>query len=278
MTTATTTTTTTTTTTATATATQSAGTSARTLVACGARELWRARAPTLVALAGAPTAALGVRAASVRAAEALGMGSSAATLAGARPGWALVGWIVGAAFAGLLLETSRAVALTAYAGPPRPFADTLVLGLRRAPALIGLRAFELIVYSTFALGGLFVVARGAHGAVVAPGPQALAVAVCLLPLAALALALFAAGRVAQILVARGLAPAAALTHGCDLVARRFASLTRLALLGGAATAPLWIGALLLPFALRATLWTAAALWLYAALSGLVGRDPRLATG
>ncbi|MGZ3429631.1 MAG: hypothetical protein ACXVCV_23435, partial [Polyangia bacterium] len=108
--------------------------------------------------------------------------------------------------------------------------------------------------------------------------QAWSAALLLLPSLALALAVFAASRVAQTVIARGLPPAAALAHGYDLLLRRFPSLVRLALAGTIATSPLVAAALWMPFPLGAALAGAAALWLYAALATLVGRDGRLALG
>ena len=89
---------------------------------------------------------------------------------------------------------------------------------------------------------------------------------------------FVASRVAQTVIARGLPPAPALAHGYDLALRRVPSLTRLLVLGGAVTAPFWIGAIFLPFALAALTAALPALWLYAALTRLVGADGRLRGG
>lgn len=234
----------------------------------GLVELVRAPAPTAIALAGTLAGALAARAAWVRAGEAL---------VADRPGRALVAWLAGAGLAALVVDATRAVALTAYAGPPRPLGQTLALGLRRTPAMISVRAVELTIYLALALGELFVLARGvAAGA--SPARQAFSGAVCLLPGVALALVVFTASRLAQTLIARGLPPAVALAHGYDLALRRVPSLTRLGLRGGIATAPLWISAIFLPAPLGALAVAVAALWLYAALALLAGADARLALG
>lgn len=243
--------------------------SARAALARGAQELARAPLPTLAALVGAMTAALAARAAWVRAGEAL--------LAG-RPGRALLTGLVGGSVAALLVDVTRATALTAYAAPPRPFGGTLARGLLRTPGLISVRAMELTIYFGLGLGELFVLARALPAVGADPTPRALAAALCLWPALSLALVVCAASRVAQTVIARGLPPAPALAHGYDVALRRAPSLTRLALLGAIVTAPLWIGALLLPFALGALFAAVATLWLYAALSALVGSDGRLSTG
>jgi hypothetical protein len=243
--------------------------SARAAIGRGARELWRAPVPTLAAVAGCLTAALAARAAWLCAAQAL---------AAERPGRALVVWLVGASVAALLVDVTRAAALTAYAGPPRPLGQTLALGLRRTPGMISVRAVELLIYLALGLGDLFVLARGLPPVGADPTRQALVAALLLLPSLALALIVFLASRVAQTLVARGLLPAAALAHGYDVALRRFPSLARLALVGAIAVAPFVAAALWMPFPLRAALGGVATLWLYAALSVLVGCDGRLSTG
>jgi hypothetical protein len=235
----------------------------------GWRELWRAPVPTLAAVAGTVTAALAARAAWVRAGEAL---------VAARPGRAVLTWLVGSSVAALLVDVTRAAALTAYSGPPRPLGRTLALGLVRTPGMISVRAVELLLYFALGLGELFVLVRVLAAIGADPARQALLATVALAPALALALGIFAASRVAQTVIARGLGPAVALVHGYDAVLRRFASLTRLALLGAVVAAPLFAVALVVPFPLRAALAGFVALWLYAALSTLVGRDGRLSTG
>lgn len=242
---------------------------ARSALRRGWHELWRAPAPTFLALAGALAAALAGRAAWLRAADAL---------AAARPGRALATLLVGLAAAALLADSTRATALVAYAGPPRPFARTLLLGLARTPALLGVRAVELMVYAALALGELFLLGRGLLPLGHAAGRQALAATACLAPALLVATGLFAAARVAQTLIARGLPPAPALAVGFDVVLRRFATLARLALLGVAAAAPLWTIGLFAPPPLGGLVTGFVALWLYAALVVLVGRDGRLALG
>lgn len=242
---------------------------ARAALLRGARELWRVPLPTAAALAGAVTAALAARAAHVRADQALHAG---------RPGRALLVWLVGGALAALVVDVTRAAALVAYAGPPRPPSSTWLLGLLRTPGMISVRAVELLAYFTLALGDLFVLTRGLPRIGAAPATQALLATMVLFPSLALALVLFGAARIAQTVIARGLPTAVALAHGCDVVLRRFASLSRLALAGSIAVAPLLAAALWLPFGLRAALLGLAALWLYASLATWVGRDGRLATG
>ncbi len=242
---------------------------AREALARGLRELWRAPAPTLMALAGTLTAALGARAGWVRAGQALGA---------AEPGRAALTWLAGAGAAALLVDVTRAAALTAYAGPPRPLPQTLALGLLRTPGMIGVRAAELLIYFPLGLGDLLLLGRGLAPAGADPGRRALLAALCLFPSLVLGLVVFTASRVAQTVIARGLPLAPALAHGYDVVLRRFASLARLGLWGAAAAAPFLLGALFLPFPLGALLLGFVALWLYAALATLVGRDGRLALG
>jgi hypothetical protein len=234
---------------------------ARVAVARGWRELLRAPAPTLAAVLGTIAGALAARAALLRSAQAI---------AAARPGRAALTWLVGMSVAALVVDVTRAAALVAYGGPRRPLGQTLALGLVRTPGMISVRAVELTIYFALGLGALFV------GAV---APQhAWPLALALLPAAALALAAFAASRVAQVVIARGLPPAVALAHGYDVVIRRLPSLVRLALLGGLATAPFFVVAAFMPFPLGSALVGIAALWLYAALAAVVGSDARLATG
>ena len=241
---------------------------ARAAMVRGWRELWRAPLLTLAAVGGAMTAALAVRAA--------WSGAGAALEAG-HPGRAALTWLSGASLAALLVEVTRAAALTAYAGPPRPLGQTLALGLERTPGMLGVGAVELFIYLALGAANLSVLARIRQPAA-APSDQALLAATLLLPSQVLAVLVFGAARVAQTLIARGLPPATSLVHGCDVVLRRFATLVRLALLGALAVAPLLAVAVWLPFALRAALASLAALWLYAALALLVGRDGRLSTG
>ena len=234
----------------------------------GLVELARAPAATAIALAGTLAAALAARATWLRAAEALAADRLARAL--------LIG-LVGSALAALLADATRAIALVAYAGPPRPLSRTLALGLSRTPAMITVRAVELLLYFALGIGELFVLLRvlpHLGGA----ARQALFAAVCLLPAGGLALVTFAACRIAQTLIARGLRPAAALAHGYDLTLRRVPTLTRLGLVALLVAAPFWIIALVAPAPLGALAVAVPALWLYAALTLLVGRDPRLALG
>ncbi|HEY2745445.1 MAG TPA: hypothetical protein VGL86_12500 [Polyangia bacterium] len=242
---------------------------ARAALARGWHELWRAPAATFLALAGALVAVLAARATWLRAGEAL---------AADRPGRALATLLAGGAFAALVADATRAAALTAYAGAPRSFARTVALGMVRTPAMISVRAVELLVYFTLAVGEAFVLVRALPALTGDAAREAAVAALCLLPALALSLVVFAASRVAQALIARGLPSAAALAHGYDVVLRRFPALARLALLALAVTAPFWIIALLVPAPLGGLVLGLPALWLYAALATLVGRDGRLALG
>lgn len=242
---------------------------ARAAVARGARELVRAPAVTLAAILGTLVGALAARAALVRAAEALAAG---------RPGRAAATWLVGMSVAALVVDVTRAAALVSYAGPPRPLGRTLGLALVRTPAMITVRAVELTVYFALGLGVAFVLLRGLHGLAHPPLREAWAAAWATLPAAALALGVFSASRVAQTMIARGLPPAVALAHGYDVTARRLPSLVRLASFGGLVTAPLLVAGALLPFPLGVACAGVAALWLYAALTVVVGADARLSSG
>jgi hypothetical protein len=243
--------------------------SARAALRAGGRDLLRAPLPTALALLGTLAALLAGQAAWLRAAELLNA---------AAPGRAAAAWLSGMALAALLLDGTRAVALCAYASPPSPLLRLVRLGLARTPGLISVRAVELLLYFCLAIGDAFVLASGPIHFGSGPMRLALAALVALAPSLLLAVVVFAASRVAQTLIARGMAPAAALARGYDLVLRRFASLARLALAGGLVTAPLVALALLLPFGVRELLLGLTALFFYAALTRLVGSDGRLLTG
>jgi len=234
----------------------------------GVVELVRAPVPTAAALLGSIAGALAARAAAVRAGEAL--------LAD-RPGRAALTWLVGMSVAALVVDTTRAAALTAYAGPPRPLLRTFALGLARTPGMISVRAVELLVYFALGLGAIFVLVRGLPRLGDDPARLALAGAPVLAPLLTLALIVFAASRVAQTVIARGLPPAVALAHGYDVTLRRLPALLRILVVGGLLGTPLLFVALLLPFPLGTALAALVALWLYAALTLVVGADSRLAT-
>jgi hypothetical protein len=261
---------------------------ARQALRAGWRDLWRWPAVTLLALFAALVGALAMRAAGVRAlelwrlafADLAGSGEHFFGLAARASGV----WLSGSAVAALLVDATRAAALVAYSGAPPPdrrlsrMMRPLRLGLGRTPYMISVRATELLIYFALTLGNLFVLARGFAGVTAAPARRALVGALCLFPSVSLGLVVFCAARVAQVLIARGLLPGPAIAAGFDLLLRRFASLCRLALAGGLASLPIVIVALLCPFGLRAALFGLAALWLYAALSTVVGRDGRLLTG
>jgi hypothetical protein len=222
-----------------------------------------------MALLGTLAGALAARAAWVRAGQALDAG---------RPGRAVVTWLVGVGVAALLVDVTRAAALTAYAGPPRPLAQTVALGFLRTPGMISVRAVELLLYFALALGELFVLARGLPRLADEPARQALVGALCLAPALTLVAFIFVASRIAQLVVARGLPAAPALASGYDVAQRRLGSVVGLGAFGAMCTAPFWISAPLLPIPLGALAIGVASLWLYAALAALVGSDSRLALG
>jgi hypothetical protein len=253
------------------------------LLAAG-RDLRRWPTVTGLALVAAMTASLAARAGLVRAAQLV-----TSTPGGLDVRWAALGraslvLLLGAGLAALLVDVAMATALVAYAGPapitngPARLATVLRSGLLRTPAMISVRALEFLVYYALAVGDLFVLTAGLTGSAPSPERRALAATVLLAPSLALATLTFVAARVAQVLVARGLHPAPALVHGLDLALRRFASLARLGLAAGLATAPLWLLALLMPAPLAAMLAAIAALWSFAALAQVVGHDSRLAFG
>jgi hypothetical protein len=200
-------------------------------------------------------------------------------VAAGAPGAAAATLITGLASGALLVDVTRAVALSAYAGAPSPdLRRWLRLGLVRTPGMISIRAVELLLYFCLLVGDAFLLVRSTIRSGPPPLFAALWTLAAVAPSLALGLASFTAARVAQTLIARGLPPATALAGGYDLVWRRFPSLARLALAGLVATSPLLIGALLVPWGLRQLLLGLAALWVYAALTTVVGRDGRLLTG
>jgi hypothetical protein len=144
--------------------------------------------------------------------------------------------------------------------------------------MIGVRAVELFLYYALGLGALFVLVRGLPPVGDEPARLALAGALVAAPLLMLALIVFAASRVAQTLIARGLPPVPALAHGYDVALRRLPALLRIVVVGGLCALPLFVIAALLPFPLGSALVGLVALWLYAALTLLVGGDARLAGG
>jgi hypothetical protein len=234
-------------------------------------DLWRSPAVTLVALLAAVLGDLGVR---------LTIKSAAMTYEG-EPLLAVTTVFIGLGFAGLLVDVARAAALSAYAGatPSQPSLSlaSLWVGARRAPAMIAVRAVELTIDLALGLGALMICGRLADGA--AP-PQRLAAlgTLTLGPALALALTTFAAARVAQTLVARGCSAAEALVHGYDFALRRLAVVARFALVLAPFGLALALLSALLPPLASAAVVALAVLWAYAALSRLVGKDPRLALG
>jgi hypothetical protein len=210
--------------------------------------------------------------------------------AGGLFGRALFLALAGFGFAALFAELGRACALVAYAGPGRRARRNPVWrGLACTPAIVTLRALELLLYGMLLVGvGLALTKIVGISTVRGAFAGALVTA----PALALSLFVFAATRVAIVLAARGARAAPSLVRGCDLTLRRFPSLIRLALALAVATSPFTLGALVLTIAAhhtspnaaialalcRAVSLALAALWCYAALSALAGSDPRLAGG
>jgi hypothetical protein len=260
---------------------------ARDAVVDGLRSLARAPAVTAAATLAAVVAALAPAAAARRAATLVE--HAARTGGGGALGAAALTLGVGLAFASLLVEVALAAALSAYAAPGAlPGPRALALGLRRAPALITLGAVEATVYVTLVTALALALPPPGH----APSTAAAAAldALGAAPALALAAVLFASTRVAVVLVARGVPAAPSLASGLDVALRRLPSLVRLGALLCGATLPLvlagglaalcaWRAVDSAPFAsVAAACLQLAALWSYAALSALVGRDPRLVTG
>jgi hypothetical protein len=244
-------------------------------------DLWRHRLATTLALLGAAAAAIAGRLA--------WRGAFAAfdSLAADRPTElvyaaqrALLILASGLASALLLAAVTRAAALSAYGG------GRARDGLTLAPALLAISLLELLLLGTLAGAATLLLTRALYHSGSAD-PAALANARALRaacasalvgPLVPPALLAFAAARVAQSLVARGLPLGLALVHGCDFTLRRFPALVRLGLSALLITSPLLLAAALAPFPLDAPLLALASLWSYAALIRLVGADPRLAHG
>ena len=217
-----------------------------------------------------------------------GVALSASLAAGARA-WSLAQLSIERG-AGGLFGRALSCALVAYAGPGRRAGRNPVWGgLACTPAIVTLRALELLLYSML-LVGVGLALTKIVGVSTVRG--AFAGALIIAPALALSLFIFAATRVAIVLAARGARAAPSLVRGCDLTLRRFPSLIRLALALAVATSPFTLGALVLTIAAhhtspnaaialalcRAVSLALAALWCYAALSALAGSDPRLAGG
>jgi hypothetical protein len=255
---------------------------AREAISAGCGDLSRARAATAAALLGTVAAALAVEVMLRAAGEDLrGLFGDDGT---GQLLHAILVLLLGAALSSLLFDSARAVALTAYARPGQPW---LLAGLSRVPGLLTVGAMEVTIQSCLVLGLL----KLTGAAVDARSP--LAAALAWAPVGCLCAITFGAARIAQVLVARGVPPSAALVHGCDFVLRRISSLVRLALVLALWTLPLTVPAVLfgigalvavghatgaLAGALGLALFELAALVGYAALAQLVGRDPRLITG
>jgi hypothetical protein len=248
-------------------------------------DLARWPAATLLALATATVGTLALRAGWLRALQFVDAAGDRGAFSAVLFARAVVVLLAGGAVAGLLADVGCAIALTAYAGapPPRGRSGALGLplrrGLERAPAMISVRAVEILVYGTLATGELLLLGHGLPTAAAAtPARLAAVTTLALAPAMTLALYLFAAARVAQTLIARGFGPGAALAHGLDVALRRFGALARLGLTALVWTLPLWLAAFFLPSPLAAALVTLALLWSYAALVRVVGADGRLLIG
>jgi hypothetical protein len=245
-------------------------------------DLVRRPAATMLALSTASAGALAFRAGWLRALQlaAAAHDSAAPGLLVAR---AIGTLLAGAALAGLLVDIGYAIALTAYAGaPPHDRSGALYLplrlGLTRTPGMVSVRAFELVLYATLATGELLLLGHGLPTLETRPARLAAVTTLALTPALLLSLYLFAAARVAQVLIARGIAPAPALAHGVDVALRRFGTLAKLGLTALGWTLPLWLAALFVPSPLAALLLALATLWSYAALLRVVGADSRLRSG
>jgi hypothetical protein len=241
----------------------------------GIRDLVRAKSATAIAWMASLAAALAVEAALRTAALDLRRLVSLGDLFHA----ALV-VMLGATVGSLLLDTGRALALTAYSHPGQPF---LAVGLGRLPALITVSAVEATVQMFLLLALVLAL----------PSKAPFRAALIAAPALFLILVMFAAARVAMVLAARGLPPARSMVHGFDVVFRRLPSLLRLLGQWFLWTLPLTIPAAALRIgaslaheglvtalsrSLSLALAELAALVGYAALANLVGRDPRLTTG
>ena len=250
----------------------------------GWRDLWRWRAPTLLALATATTGALAWRAAWTAVRTLVASAPESTTAPTALLVHAAVVVVAGGAFAALLVDVGCAIALSAYAGAAPPVGErgslvgTLRRGLARTPAMVMVRALELVVYATLLLAELVVLARLEPRLYATPTQRALVTTLLLAPAIVVAIYLFLAARVAQTLIARGLGAATALTHGFDVALRRLQTLLRLGITASLWTAPLWLLSLVLPSPLAAPLTALAIVWSYAALVRVVGADGRLRGG
>jgi hypothetical protein len=236
------------------------------------RDLGRHAGATLLAVGGAIAAALVARVA-VSGAQAALLHLIAdrplePSYAGERAILILGSGLVSALLIGVI---SQAAALCSYGGGKARD------GLSRTPALLAIAGLELSLQGTLAVASLLLFVRHLPHSGTA-GQLALRATALLAPLLPAALVAFVVARVGQSLVARGLPFGLALIHGCDFTLRRFPSLVRLGLGLLAATMPLWLAAVLLPFPLRTALLALAGLWSYAALIRLVGADARLALG
>ena len=147
---------------------------------------WRAPAPTL------PARSLGAIAGG--AARAGGCGAELAAprrlrRAGAARARALATLLAGAARRRLLVDSAshaRDGATPAYAGPPRAVRAPLRRGLVRTPGMVSVRAVELLVYVTLAIGrALRARPRRCRRSASTPARLALAVTACLAPAMAL---------------------------------------------------------------------------------------------
>lgn len=250
----------------------------------GWRDLWRWPTATSLALATAMVGGLASRAGWLRARQILLVARDPAAPTAALVARAVAVVVTGAALAALLVDLGCAVALCAYAGAAPPIGQRGALvgplrrGLVRLPAMLTIRGLELVIYATLALGEVALVARVQPLAYPSPAQRAWATTLLLAPAIVVAVYLFAAARVAQTLVARGLGAATALQHGLDVALRRLQTLARLAITASLWTAPLWLSAIVLPSPLGATLVALATVWSYAALVRVVGADGRLRGG
>jgi hypothetical protein len=245
-------------------------------VAGGARLAWRTRGATAAALLGSTAALLAAEAAARRAGVAWAHALRELDVAWGVRAFAIT--FVGLALAALIADVTRAAALVAYtagdasAGEPR----LVRAALARTPRLITVRAVELTIELVLATGALLIVLRASRLAF-APWRAAAVGALAAAPAFGLALATFAAARVAMLEAAGGATAAAAIARGYALVLRRLPSLARLAAALALATLPLAALALTCGAAARALAHSTGALAHSAgALAFVVARDGLLA--
>lgn len=180
----------------------------------------------------------------------------------------------------LLLDLARALVLIACnRGEP-----SLWAAIKLVPRLITLSVLELLPTLTLLAGGVLAAERLILSGRLGVARHWWLYAALGAPLLALSVLVFAAGRVAQIVVARVESPSVALAVGCNWVLGRPLTLLRLFVAWAALGAPAMAvaaGLACLGVGLNlvaALVLASAVIWLYAILSVGLGRDERLAFG